>query len=240
MSFRLTEYGRREWWAATVVAAAGCAALAVMAWLMSWMCLLPVGPIVLVWLWTTWFFRDPDRQVPSGEGLFVSPADGRVTDITPLGADGPLGTEGLQVGVFMSLFNVHVNRAPCDGRVESVEHRPGLFLDARKPEASSRNESATIRLTHKWNGCDWPVIVRQVAGLIARRIITAPADGQDLRRGERLGMIKFGSRLELIVPRELIGEVRVAVGDRVLAGRTVLIAAAPNPDKKPNAQQAAV
>jgi len=227
--YKLSRYGLREWAACTAVAAAGCAALGVMAWLMSPLCLLAVPPIVLVWLWVTWFFRDPDRRVPAEPGVFVSPADGRVTDVTPLGPDSALGTDGIRVGVFMSIFDVHVNRAPCDGTIEGVEHRDGAFLDARKPEAASANESATIRLNHRHAGRDHRLIVRQVAGLIARRIVTDLREAQTVRRGERLGMIKFGSRLELLLPRELVGEVRVAVGDRAVAGRTVLVAAPKGP-----------
>jgi phosphatidylserine decarboxylase len=180
---------------------------------------------VPLWLWVVWFFRDPDRPAPAEEGVFLSPADGVVTDVTAVGPDGELGTDGVKVGVFMSLFNVHVNRAPCDGRVVSIEHRRGIFLDARDSEAGLRNESAAIRLAHDAGGRSHPIVVRQVAGLIARRIITDLAEGQTVRRGERIGMIKFGSRLELLVPRELVGEVRVAVGDKAVAGRTVLVAA---------------
>ncbi len=232
----LTPYGRREWLAATAVAVVGCAALGVLAWRVGWLCLLPGVPIVLLWLWVVWFFRDPQRVVPDGPGLFVSPADGTVTDVTPVGADSPLGAEGVRIGVFMSIFDVHVNRAPCDGHVESVEHRDGVFLDARKPEAAFRNESTTIRLTHALHGTDYPVVVRQVAGLIARRIVTDLREGQAVRRGERMGMIKFGSRLELLVPRALAGAVRVAVGDRAVAGRTVLVAALAGPSEGTHGQ----
>ena len=233
---RLTKYGRREWAAATAVAAVGCAVLAVMAWRMGWLCLLPVGAIVPVWLWVTWFFRDPDRPPPDEEGAFVRPADGIVADITPLGPDSALGTDGLQIGVFMSIFNVHVNRCPCDARVVYVTHRPGAFLAARKPDASSRNESTTIRLACANAAGEHTIVVRQVAGLIARRIVTDLDHGQDVRRGERFGMIKFGSRLELLLPNELVGDVRVRVGEKVAAGRTVLAAAPKEPGRGKPAQ----
>ena len=222
---RLTKYGRREWGGGTIVAAVGCATLGVMAWQMGWSCLLPIGPILLVWLWVLWFFRDPDRTGPDEQGVFLSPADGVVADVTPVGPDSDLGAEGTKVGVFMSIFNVHVNRAPRDGRIEAVEHRDGAFLDVRKPEAAFKNESATIRMTHRCGGREHPVVVRQIAGLVARRIVTDLAKGRDVRRGQRIGMIKFGSRLELLLPRPLVGEVRVAVGQKVFAGRTVLVAA---------------
>jgi len=223
--FRLTRYGRREWLAATAAAAAGVVALAVMAWRMSWLCAVPIAPILAVWAWVLWFFRDGDRDIPDEPGAFVSPADGTVADITPVGPDSPLGADGLQIGVFMDIFSVHVNRAPCDGRVESVEHHDGAFLDVRKAEAFTRNESATIRLAYRHAEKDYRVVVRQVAGLIARRIVTDLARGQTVRRGQRIGMIKFGSRLELLVPRELAAEVRVAIGSKTVAGQTVLVAA---------------
>jgi phosphatidylserine decarboxylase len=222
----LTKYGRREWLAATAVAAAGCAALGVMAWRLGWLCLIPVAVIVPVWLWVLWFFRDPDRTPPSEEGVFLSAADGTVADITPIGPDSDLGRDGVKIGVFMSVFSVHVNRATCQGRVESIVHHDGAFMDVRKPQAAFANESTTIRLSCPRGGREYPVILRQVAGLIARRIVTDLRPGQQVRAGERIGMIKFGSRLELLVPRELIGEVRVAVGDKAVAGQTILIAAA--------------
>ena len=191
----------------------------------------PAAPAALLaWALVACFFRDPSRRTPSQPGVCVSPADGRVSDITPLGPDSLLGRDGVQVGVFMSLFDVHVNRSPCDGRVERIEHREGVFLDARDPAASERNESATIFLKTDFGGKSLPVIVRQVAGLVARRIVTDLTDSQTVRRGQRIGMIKFGSRLEVLAPRELAGEVRVRVGQKVRAGQTVLVAAEPGND----------
>ena len=201
------------------------AVLVWLAWAGSWW-LLTAGAVPLaVWLWVLWFFRDPPRDTPHSPGLFVSPADGTVSDITPVGPQCELGRSGLRLGVFMSIFDVHVNRSPCQGRVQAVEHRDGAFLDARDPSASDRNEAATIRMTYPWAGREYPIVVRQVAGLIARRIVTDLAEGQSLARGDRIGMIKFGSRLELLVPQELVGEVRAKVGQRVRAGETVLVAA---------------
>jgi phosphatidylserine decarboxylase len=173
-----------------------------------------------------WFFRDPERTTDGAPGAFISPADGRVAEITPVGPEGPLGRDGLRIGVFMNIFSVHVNRSPCDAVVEKAEHHAGAFLDARLPEAAWKNEHATIHLAVRRDGRDWPVVVRQVAGKVARRIVTDLRPGQQLQRGERFGMIKFGSYLELTVPRELAGEVRVRLGEQVYAGRTVLIAPA--------------
>jgi len=227
----LTKYGRRELIISTVafvivVAALGWLSRAVCPWAIT----LGVIPLA-VWVWVLWFFRDPRRQGPDDPAMLVSPADGRVSDITPVGPDSPLGRDGLRVGVFMSVFSVHVNRSPAEAVVESVEHRDGAFLDARNPAASERNESATIRMTHVYGGVEYPIVVRQVAGLVARRIVTDLTQGRKLARGERIGMVKFGSRLELLVPRALVGEVCVQVGDRVLAGQTALIAPPPGDEQ---------
>jgi len=172
-----------------------------------------------------WFFRDPEREAPTQPGLLLSSADGVVADITPVGAGELLGKSGVRIGVFMNIFNVHVNRAPCDAEVVSTEHVPGAFLDVRNPEAAFRNESTTTKLTVDHGGSSHTLAVRQIAGLVARRIVTDLAPGQKVQRGQRMGMIKFGSRVELWVPAELVGRVCVAVGDRAVAGRTVLVAA---------------
>lgn len=224
-TFTLARYGRREWIASAVIAVGLLDIIGVLAWVYTPWLAAAAGPVLALWGWTIWFFRDPERDVPGEPGVFVSSADGVVADITPVAPDEALGVEGTRIGVFMSIFNVHVNRAPCDGRIEAVEHRDGAFLDVRKPEAAFKNESATIRMTHRCGGREHPVVVRQIAGLVARRIVTDLAKGRDVRRGQRIGMIKFGSRLELLLPRPLVGEVRVAVGQKVFAGRTVLVAA---------------
>jgi phosphatidylserine decarboxylase len=221
---KLTKYGVRELLICTALAAAVAGAAVRLAW--HWpLVWAPVVVIaVLLWLWVLWFFRDPDREIPQGAGLFVSPADGTVSDITQIGSESELGRPGVQIGIFMSIFSVHVNRAPCDGAVEFVTHRAGAFLDARDPAASCRNESATIALCYQSGGQTYRVVMRQVAGLIARRIVTDVAKGAGISRGQRVGMIKFGSRCELLLPAELAGRVHVKVGQKVSAGRTVLAA----------------
>jgi len=223
--FGLTRYGLREVIAATLLTVGLWAVAAWLLWPIPWAFWPVAGILGLLWFWVLAFFRDPDRRSPSGEGFFVSSADGRVTDITNLGPDSLLGCEGLQIGVFMSVFDVHVNRSPCDGRIEQIVRRKGTFLDARDPRASERNESVTICVAYSSGGKEYPVIVRQIAGVIARRIVTDLAERQAVTRGQRIGMIKFGSRLELLLPRELVGEVRVQTGRRVRAGETVLVAA---------------
>lgn len=227
MSIGLTRYGRRELITFTATAAAACALLIMLAMSISWLYLVPLVLPVAFWVWLLWFFRDPERPTPGGDGLFISPADGNVADITQIGPDSPLGCDGVKIGIFMNVFSVHVNRSPAAVRVRRVVRQDGVFLDARDPHATERNESATIHMTYTRDGRDYPVVVRQVAGMIARRIITDLTDGQQLARGERLGMIKFGSRVELFVPAALGGRVAVELGQKVLAGLTVLVAVDP-------------
>jgi len=230
VSIRLTKYGRRELIACTAVAGSVCALLVVLSIGISWLFLPAMVLPVILWLWVVWFFRDPDRRTPQGDGLFISPADGHVADITQVGPDSPLGCDGVKIGVFMNLFDVHVNRSPASALVRRVVRREGAFLDARNPHASEQNESATIHMTHTRGGRDYPLVVRQVAGIIARRIITDLTGGQRLAGGERLGMIKFGSRVELLVPAPLAGRVCVQVAQKGRAGLTVLVAVAPEAD----------
>ena len=212
----MTRYGVKEWSLATLA----LGGLFAMAWWAFW----PLAAIpAAVWLWVLWFFRDPNRTPPDEPNIFISPADGQVTDITPLGADSLLGREGVRVGIFMNVFSVHVNRAPCAGRVTKIVHQDGAFLDVRDPLAWERNESATITLAVRAGGVEYPVVFRQIAGLIARRIVTDLKEGQALTPGQRIGMIKFGSRMEVLAPRELASVLRVSVGQKVYAGKTALL-----------------
>lgn len=176
-------------------------------------------------LWVAWFFRDPERNTPTDPGLIIAPADGVVADITNIGSDSRLGCDGVKVGIFMNVFNVHVNRSPVDGVVEDVEHVKGLFLDVRDPHSYEKNESASIKMTFDYNGSQYPMVVRQIAGLVARRIVTDLAPKQSLKRGERLGMIKFGSRLEVYIPKALAGKVQVELNQKTKAGETILFKA---------------
>lgn len=225
MRIPLTRYGRREIILATAVLGALTAVGALLFWPAA---LLPAA----VWLYVLTFFRDPQRRPEADDGL-LAPADGKVVDITSVGPDGPVGRPGVRIGIFMSIFDCHVNRSPCEAEVVHIEHRAGGFLDARRPEAAERNESATIALAHERGGQRYTVMVRQVAGLIARRIVTDLHEGQRIGRGQRIGMVKFGSRVELIVPTELVGRVCVKVGQSVRAGRTVLVWPAEEPARAP-------
>lgn len=224
----LTKHGLREVAVSTVVLLLAAGILAGFVrplWLGVALAAVPLA----VWAWVLWFFRDPERATPTGPGLIVAPADGCVTDITPLGPQSLLGRDGVQVGIFMNVFSVHVNRSPLDAAVVRVEHRDGVFLDVRRADAWERNESTTIFLECQADGRKVPVVIRQIAGLIARRIVTDLTAGQVLRRGQRIGMIKFGSRMEVLAPRELVGQVVVQIGQNVKAGLDVLIQAPEKP-----------
>jgi phosphatidylserine decarboxylase len=182
---------------------------------------------VLRWGWTAaicavlalfvaFFFRDPERAIPSGPGLVVSPADGRIVRIAPAGEQNPLGPGAVQLSIFLSIFDVHVNRAPIAGRIARVDYRPGEFLPAFDDKASLRNEQNSV-LVEDASG---RVAFKQIAGLIARRIVFRKRVGDDVARGERVGLIKFGSRVDVFVPVD--ARLRAAHGQRVTGGVSVL------------------
>jgi len=177
---------------------------------------LPGGVLCLL----LYFFRDPLRQIPNAPGLIVAPADGKVVSIERLEHEEYIGGPAIRIGIFMSIFNVHVNRAPCDARVVGVYYRPGEFRNALDPLSSSRNECTWIRLEDLDTGRR--LLVRQISGIIARRIVCDLRAGDVLTRGQKFGMIKFGSRTELILPETEDMQLKVVLGQRVLAGTTVI------------------
>ena len=168
----------------------------------------------LLFLCTAAFFRDPERVVPPDPNLIVAPADGTVMDILELDENEVLKTKMRRVGIFLSIFDVHTNRMPITGRVAYRQDRPGLFLDARRPDCSEKNQSVTWAFENP----RITVVVRQIAGAIARRIVTWAKVGDELKKGDRFGMIRFGSRTELYLP--LSATVLVSVGDHVAGGAT--------------------
>ncbi|NTU42271.1 MAG: phosphatidylserine decarboxylase family protein [Nitrospirales bacterium] len=170
----------------------------------------------ILFLFMLYFFRDPERTVPQGTGIFVSPADGKVILVQETREEQYIEDEAMQVSIFMSPLDVHVNRAPCEGKVEKVVHTPGKFLSAYKPEASLQNENIAMLLATPFGR----VMVRQVAGFIARRAVCRVKPGDTLKTGERYGVIKFSSRADLFLPKGTV--IRVKEGDRVLAGETVI------------------
>ncbi len=172
---------------------------------------------VAVWVLMLGFFRDPERTPEGAEEDLVSPADGRVTDV--IDTEHPFMNGACRrVGIFLSVFDVHVNRSPAAGRVAHLLYRPGAFVDARSPEASRVNESHEMGIVTPSGS---RLLVRQISGAIARRIVCAVATGRELARGERYGMIKFGSRAEVSLDPALY-EIVVRPGDVVRGGRTVL------------------
>jgi phosphatidylserine decarboxylase len=190
---------------------------AVLGWIRWWFALPPAILAALV----VYFFRDPPRRVPLEPGLLVSPADGTVAEITELDHDDYIGGPAVRIGIFLSIFNVHINRAPAEARVIRLHYSPGEFLNALNPESAIRNENLWIGLEE----AELPfrrLIVRQIAGLFARRIVCNLRPGEVVARGHKFGMIKLGSRTELILPIETGLQVMASVGQRVHAGTTIL------------------
>ncbi|HRX86778.1 MAG TPA: phosphatidylserine decarboxylase [Phycisphaerae bacterium] len=212
---RLAKEGIREMLIATVVLGAAAVGL----WL--WIPLLAAIPLV-IWIWAISFFRDPKREGRFAAGEMCAPADGTVSEVTALDHHEMIGGPAWRVGIFLSIFNVHINRAPCAGTVRTVTYKPGEFLDARHPESGARNEANTLLIEPDAPHAG-PIVVRQVAGLIARRIICHARPNMRLARGQRFGMIKFGSRTELILPAGPDVDITVKPGDAVRAGLTVLV-----------------
>ncbi len=177
-----------------------------------WIAAFPLGLTIFM----AFFFRDPERKIPEGERLFVSPADGKVILIKDIYEKDYLKSDTKEISIFMSPLNVHVNRAPCDGNVSIIKYSPGRFKAAYKDEASIKNENIVMVL----DGKEGRVLVRQVAGFLARRAVCKAKVGDVLRRGERYGIIKFGSRLDVYLPKDV--KITVKLGEKVKAGETVI------------------
>ncbi|MCH8806310.1 MAG: phosphatidylserine decarboxylase family protein [Planctomycetes bacterium] len=190
---------------------------AVVAWLVGVWAVLPA----VLALALLSFYRDPPRRIPPGDDLLVSPADGKVTEVVrhERGKDGP--SEQWRVCIFLSVANVHLNRSPCAGRVADVTYTPGKFINALNPAAVRVNENSVLTL-EPTPPIPGPIRIRQVSGALARRIVCEAKPGDELTTGERFGMIKLGSRTEIVVPEHACWEVVVKVGDSVRGGSTVL------------------
>jgi phosphatidylserine decarboxylase len=167
-------------------------------------------------IYSVFFFRDPKRKVPSEPGLVVSAADGTIVGVEDFTETPYFSGPCKRVSIFLSIFNVHVNRAPAAGTVREIQYRPGRFLDARLPETSDANEAMNVYLDTEHG----PMTVRQISGLVARRIVCRCRIGDRLERGEKFGMIKFGSRTEIYLPPN--AEILVKVGDKVKAGEDAI------------------
>ena len=209
--------------------------LAVGILVVSWAAAMPIllaleVPLFVVFLCGLLFFRNPRRTIPSDRSVLVAPADGKIADVGVVTDGDFIDGPALQVGIFLSILDVHVNRAPGAGEVEHLQYRPGKFYDARDPRCVTENESQTmgIRLRSDAAGrAGDRILVRQISGAIARRIICPLVVGQRVSRGGLIGMIKYGSRTELTVPipagdADERWEVAVKVGQRVRAGQSVL------------------
>ena len=243
----LSGYGRREWGAISIIA---IVLAAVAAWLAWWWV---IAIVALVWIAGAGFFRDPHRRVPTDlpPGSMLSPADGAISKVFRVDHHEATGGPAQIVRIFLSVLNVHINRAPCDGEVVGIRHTPGKYHDARTEISAQENESnlITLRISHGVGeaegeshagpdalgrsgsgsgsggagGGDVETLgVRQVSGAVARRIVCPLKVGDRLVRGQKFGMIKFGSTTELILPRPDDVEVLVKEGDKVKAGLTVL------------------
>jgi phosphatidylserine decarboxylase len=186
------------------------AAAALIAWLAGPLWALPVLLLVVFFLW---FFRDPNRLIPGEAGALVSPADGKITDVSPLILN---GTPRLRISIFLNVFDVHVNRSPVSGVIRSVQYQKGKFVNAMNAASAELNEQNVVTV----EGEGQVVVFKQIAGLLARRIVFDKKVGDRVERGERVGLIKFGSRVDVLLDASAV--LAVKVGDRVKGGSSVL------------------
>ena len=213
-------YGLAELIAFTLLCLAIAGACALGALTVHWAFWVPFAAATLTWFEVVWFFRDPERPIPAGADAVVSPADGTVTNVEEVDDPDFPGGRALRISIFLSIFNVHVNRMPRAARVTDVRYFPGAFLDARNPDSAVRNEQLWLDLVEESGR---PLRVKQISGAIARRIVCWVKPGDAPARGERFGMIKFGSRTDLLLPTGQAREVCVKPGHKVLGGSTILL-----------------
>ena len=182
---------------------------------------LGVATLAVIGLLIVWFFRDPNRKVSTEAGLVVSPADGKVVAIDEIEHDEFIGGPAINIGIFLSIFNVHINRTPVAARVIGLSYKKGKMLNALRPESVRENEQLAIRIESNEPG-HRRMIIRQITGAIARRIVCWLKPGDNLDRGEQVGMIKFGSRTELVIPKEDGLTIETQIGQNVKAGSCIL------------------
>lgn len=182
----------------------------------SWPLWLLAFVLTILALWVAYFFRDPERTGPRGDLLVIAPADGRVVLISDVDEPTFMGGRARRVSIFMNVFNVHVNRYPIDGTVKYVHYNKGKFLNAAAEKSSLENEQSSVGIESGPN----KILVRQIAGLIARRIVTYSMEGDQVKQGERMGLIRFGSRVDVFFPTD--ARLRVKLGELTTAGTTVL------------------
>ena len=182
----------------------------------SWSLWLLAVVITILALWVAYFFRDPERSGERGTHIVVAPADGKLIMITEVDEPAFIGGKATRLSIFMNVFNVHVNRYPIDGTVEYVHYNAGKFFNAAAEKSSLENEQSSVGIN---TGKD-KILVRQIAGLIARRIVTYSRKGQHIKQGDRMGLIRFGSRVDVFMPTS--AKLRVQLGTLTTAGTTVL------------------
>jgi phosphatidylserine decarboxylase len=192
--------------------ALGFGVVAALLWKLTHSSVLLIVPFLLA-AFFLWFFRDPQRTIPTGPGQIVSPGDGVVTEAEWIET---VSGSRLRLSIFLNVFDVHVNRAPVGGTVKLVEFRKGQFLNAMNPESVVHNEQTLVVI----NAGDYDVSYKQIAGLLARRIVCTVKEGDRVERGQRVGLIKFGSRVDVLIPAE--ANLKVKMGSRVIGGSTVL------------------
>jgi phosphatidylserine decarboxylase len=223
----LTRYGIREWLGGAFIAFPISAALIVLAIVFDfWWMYFPAVFFLLIWFCIAAFFRDPKRVVPVEEGILLSPADGHIKDIKLLENCEHSAFFGekpvLMIGIFLSVLDVHLNRAPCSITVSGIKYKKGKYYDARDVRASKENESNTLLCEATVDKHTFPIAIKQVSGAIARRIVCPVEPKDKFLMGDKFGMIKFGSRTELHLPSDLQIELLVKEGDKVSAGTTIL------------------
>ena len=182
----------------------------------SWPLWLVAFVFTVLAIWVAYFFRDPERTGERGEQLVIAPADGKVVHVTEVDEPTFMGGKSVRVSIFMNVFNVHVNRYPVSGVVRYLHYNPGKFLNAATEKSSLENEQSSVGIEAGSNR----VLVRQIAGLIARRIVTYAKEGERVKQGDRMGIIRFGSRVDVFLPTT--AHVRVRVGESTFAGTTVI------------------
>lgn len=210
----MAPYARLE---ITLIVLIGAVVTAATGYYWQWWALLP-GLLALALLS---FYRDPPRKTPVGDDLLLAAADGRIIKVQRDHRGGANDGRQLRIVIFLSILDAHINRCPCTGTVSEVRYSPGKFLNALKPEATDRNENNLVTIQPR-SLLPGPVQVRQIAGALARRVVCTLRPGDEVRIGERFGMIKFGSQTEIRAPEDPRWEVTVTRGDHVKAGLTVL------------------
>ncbi len=227
MRIPLTKYG---WPQVVVVPAVVLLAMVIVglgakAFLPRWAIIIVEGLLAGVFIFSLAFFRDPVRQCPSNRNLLLAPADGLITDVEVIEGNDLTQETTLRIGIFLSIFNTHINRAPCNVKVEQITYKKGKYLNALNPLSGRVNESNDLGLV-RMDSPEDRLIVRQISGAIARRIVCDTKEGQQLAAGEKFGMIKFGSRTELYVTSQdskYKMKCLVQKGDKVKAGLTPLV-----------------